>query len=98
MSSKRVCEGTVLSCTRSACSRGYKRGERGRKAPKSLLEKELRVAGSDVGARSKRVCSVCSVMPSEPTDPLKGCPPPPFIDTRRDGYMYRASQKSSFLP
>ena len=27
-SSKGVCEGTVLSCTRSACSRGYKRGER----------------------------------------------------------------------
>ena len=37
---KGVCEGTVLSCTRSACSRGYKRGERGRKAPKSLLEVE----------------------------------------------------------
>ena len=33
-----VCKGTVLSCTRGACSRGYKRGERGRKAPKSLLE------------------------------------------------------------
>ena len=37
---KGVCEGTILSCTRSACSRGYKRGERGRKAPKSLLEVE----------------------------------------------------------
>ena len=35
-----VCEGTVLSCTRSACSRGYKQGERGREAPKSLLEVE----------------------------------------------------------
>ena len=35
-----VCEGTVLSCTRGACSRGYKRGERVRKAPKSLLEVE----------------------------------------------------------
>src|SRR6185503_12876196 len=34
---KGVCEGTVLSCTRSACSRGYKQGERGREAPKSLL-------------------------------------------------------------
>jgi len=45
-----VCEGTVLSCTRSACSRGYKRGERGREAPKSLLEEELSVASSDVGA------------------------------------------------
>ena len=34
---KGVCEGTVLSCTRSACCRGYKQGERGREAPKSLL-------------------------------------------------------------
>ena len=32
--------GTVLSCTRSACSRGYKRDERGREAPKSMLEEE----------------------------------------------------------
>ena len=38
---KGVCEGTVLSCTRGAYSRGYKRGESGRKAPKSLLEVEL---------------------------------------------------------
>ena len=44
------------------------------------------------------MCSVNGVMPREPTDPLKGSPPPPFIDTRRDGYMYRGSQKSSFLP
>ena len=52
-SSKRVCEGTVLSCTRSACSRGYKRGERGRETPRSLLEEELieacvNIAGSVV--------------------------------------------------
>ena len=40
-SSKGVCEGTVLSCTRSARSRGYKRGELGREAPRSLQEKEL---------------------------------------------------------
>ena len=61
MSSKRVCEGTVLSCTRSACSRGYKRGERGREAPKSLLEEELSVASSDVGARSEYVlCERCN--------------------------------------
>ena len=37
---KGVCEGTVLSCTRSARSGGYKRGERGSEAPKSLLEVE----------------------------------------------------------
>ena len=41
---KGACESVVLSCTRSACSRGYKRGERGREAPKSLLEEELGVA------------------------------------------------------
>ena len=44
------------------------------------------------------VCSVSGVIPREPTDPLKGNPPPPFIDTRRDEYMYRGSRKSSFLP
>ena len=97
MSSKGVCEGTVLSCTRSACSRGYKRGERGREAPKSLLEEGLSVANSDVGARSECVCSE-SCVPREPTDLFKGCPPPPFIDTRRDGYMHRGSRRSSFLP
>ena len=43
-------------------------------------------------------CALSSVMPREPTVPLKGCPPPPFIDTRRDGYMYRGSRRSSFLP
>ena len=36
---------------------GYKRGERGRKAPKSLLEEGLSVANNDVGARSECVCS-----------------------------------------
>ena len=39
-----MCEGTVLFYTRSACSRGYKRGERGREAPKSLLEVESGMA------------------------------------------------------
>ena len=48
-SSKGVCEGTALSCTGGACSRGYKRGERGREAPKSLLEKELIEACSNIG-------------------------------------------------
>jgi len=47
-----VCEGTVLSCTRSACSRGYKRGERGGEAPKSLLEEGLNVANRDAGAQA----------------------------------------------
>ena len=48
-SSKGVCEGTVLSCTGGACSRGYKRGERGREAPRSLLEEELCEACANIG-------------------------------------------------
>ena len=31
------------------------------------------------------MCFVSGVIPREPTNPLKGIPPPPFIDTRRDG-------------
>ena len=52
-----MCEGTVLSYTGGACSRGYRRGERGREAPKSLLEEELSVASCDVRARSEYVLS-----------------------------------------
>ena len=37
-------------------------------------------------------------VPRELTGPFKGCPPHPFIDTRRDGYMHRGSRRSSFLP
>ena len=46
----RVCECTVLSCTGGACSRGYKQGERGREAPKSLLEEEMIEASANTGA------------------------------------------------
>ena len=57
-SSKGVCESTILSCIGGACSRGYKRGERGRKAPKSLLEEEMIEASANIGAQeSGRVCS-----------------------------------------
>src|SRR6185437_4733365 len=79
-SSKGVCESTVLSCTGGACSRGYKRGERGREAPRSLLEEELIEASANIGAQK----SVCA-LPNGPTTPLKESLPPPFIDTRRDG-------------
>ena len=48
-SSKGVCEGTVLSCTGVACSRGYRQGERGREALKSLLEKELIETSANIG-------------------------------------------------
>ena len=63
MSSKGVCESTVLSCTGGACSRGYKRGERGREAPRSLLEEELIEASVNIvfwgaGVRVLRVTCV----------------------------------------
>ena len=54
-----MCEGTVLSCTGGACSRGYKRGERGREAPRSLLEEELIEASANIGAQ-KSVCALMS--------------------------------------
>ena len=54
---QRVCESTVLSCTGGACSRGYKRGERGREAPKSLLEGELIEESANIGAQ-KSVCGL----------------------------------------
>ena len=38
---------------------GYRRGERGREAPKSLLEEELGVSSSVVEARSECVLSEC---------------------------------------
>ena len=67
-SSKGVCESTVLSCTGGTCSRGYKRGERGREAPRSLLEEELIEASANIGAQ-KSVCAVsvaeCCVSPDE---------------------------------
>ena len=50
-SSKGVCERTVLSCTGGACSRGYKRGERAREAPRSLLEEEMIEASANIGAQ-----------------------------------------------
>ena len=53
---QRLCECTVLSCTGGACSRGYKRGERGREAPKSLLE-EMIEASANIGAQ-KSVCAL----------------------------------------
>ena len=83
MSSKGVCEGTVLSCTGGACSRGYRRGARGREAPKSLLEEELIEACANIGGSV--VLSVAYYRMGPTATPFKGSPPPPFIDTRRDG-------------
>ena len=74
-----MCESTILSCTGGACSRGYKRGERGREPPKSLLEEELIEASANIGVQ-RSVCAllvVRSVVCTEWADPH-------FIDTRRD--------------
>ena len=52
--------GVRMHCTimhRGACSRGYKRGERGREAPKSLLEGELIEASANIRAQ-KSVCAL----------------------------------------
>ena len=54
-----MCEGTVISCTGGACNRGYKLVERGREAPKSLLEERLIEASANIGAQ-KSVCALVS--------------------------------------
>ena len=57
----KVCECTVLSCTGGACSRGYKRSERGRKAPKSLLEKVIETSANIGAQESGCVCVFCKL-------------------------------------
>ena len=57
----RVCECSVLSCTGGACSRGYKQGERGREAHKSLLEEELIEANANIGAQESGCVCVLRV-------------------------------------
>ena len=52
--------GVRAHCTilhQGACSRGYKRDERGREAPKSLLEEVLIEASANIGAQE----SVCAL-------------------------------------
>ena len=46
-----MCECTVLSCIGGACSRGYKQGERGREALKSLLEEVMIEASANIGTQ-----------------------------------------------
>ena len=50
-----MCECTVLSCTGGACSRGYKQGERGREALKSLLEEVMIEASANIVLRGTGV-------------------------------------------
>ena len=69
----------ILHRVHGACSRGYRRGERGREAPRSRLEEESIKASAHIG------CSVVLSVVLSRTAPLKGNPPPPFIVTRRDG-------------
>ena len=57
----------------------YRRGERGREAPRSLLdEKSIEVSANIECCASCSCDDDCDV-------PLKGSPSPPFIATRRDG-------------
>ena len=51
--------GHCISCTEGACSRGYRQGERGREAPKSLLEERLIEASANIGC-SVVLCCVLS--------------------------------------
>ena len=93
------CESTILSCTGGACSRGYKRGERGRKAPRSLLEEEMIEANANIGAQeSGCVCSASYVCVNDDEIVEKMVPGSPFIDTRRGGVHIRGDLKSSSSP
>jgi len=60
--SSRGARGRCIIFHRSACSRGYKQGERGREAPKSLLEEEMIEASANIGTQeSACVCSASYV-------------------------------------
>ena len=98
VSSKGLCEGTVLSCIGGACSRGYKLVERGREAPKSLLEEMLIEANANIGAQ-ERVCALvsCAKCGEQPRW-IRQRPPPPFIDTRRGGVHIREGGEVVVLP
>ena len=52
----RACECTVLSCTGVPVVGEYKRGERGREAPKSLLEEKMIEASVNIVLRRACVC------------------------------------------
>ena len=56
-----MCEGTVLSCTGVLVVGGTSEAREGERLPSLLLEEELSVASSDVGARSEYVlCERCN--------------------------------------
>ena len=58
--------GHCIILHQSACSRGYKRGERGRKAHRSLLEEEMIEASANIGAQeSGCLCSASYVCVSD---------------------------------
>ena len=76
---------------------GYKRGERGREAPKSLLE-EVIEASANIGAQ-KSVCALvsCAKCGEQPRW-IRQRPPPPFIDTRRGGVHIREGGEVVVFP
>ena len=55
-----MCECTVLSYTEVSVVGVYKRGKRGREAPKSLLEARMIEASANI-MESERVCSMSRV-------------------------------------
>ena len=57
-----VCECTVLSCTGVPVVAEYKRGERGREAPRSLLEEKMIEASANIVLwRAGCVCVCCGM-------------------------------------
>ena len=79
----------------------YKQGERGREAPKSLLEEKMIEASANIGAQeSECVLRVTCVawMRSSVFVPRGRSPPPLFIDARRGRVHVRGDLKSSFFP
>ena len=79
----------------------YKRGERGREAPKSLLGEKMIEASANIALRITFVC--VSVLRDEEDGRERGglgrSPPPPFIDTRRGRVHVRGvSEAIAFSP
>ena len=80
---------TVLSCTGVLVVGGKSLGERGREAPKSQSTREMIEESANMGKNELE--SVCV---SESPTPLGRGLPPPFIGSRRAGYMYGVSLMS----
>ena len=85
-------------CTGGACNRGYKRGERGREAPKSLLEEKLIEASANIEAQKSMCALVSCAKCGEQPRCIRQRPPPPLIDTRRGGVHAQEGGEVVALP